>query len=100
MRWVTSAGGAVIGRPVLLRKRNHEGSDNLRRPAPGDRHITTKRVVAGLALIALVGPLAGCREREQGRPLRFEPGVFQDEKAPSLTEDQRKKLNERGYLMR
>jgi hypothetical protein len=100
MRRASSAGGAVIGRPVLVRKRDHDRSNNLRQSAPGDRSITRTRILAGLAIIALAGSLSGCREREQGRPLRFEPGVFQGEKAPSLTEDQRKRLNERGYLMR
>jgi hypothetical protein len=79
---VSSANGAVIGRPVLLSK------------------ITKTRLLTGLAVIALASSLAGCREREQGRPLRFAPGVFQGEKAPSLTDNQRKKLHERGYLMR
>ena len=58
------------------------------------------RVVAGLAMLALALSLAGCRESEQGRPLSFEPGVYQGQKPPSLTEDQRKKLHDRGYLMR
>jgi hypothetical protein len=58
------------------------------------------RVLAGLTILALAASLAGCREREQGRPLRFEPGVFQGDKPPSLTEEQRKKLHERSYLMR
>jgi hypothetical protein len=56
--------------------------------------------MAGLAVIALTVSLAGCREHEQGRPLRFEPGVFQGEKAPGLTEEQRKQLHDRGYRMR
>jgi hypothetical protein len=62
--------------------------------------VTRTRVVAGLAIIALAASLAACRESEQGRPLHFEPGVFQGEKPPSLTEEQREKLHERGYLMR
>jgi hypothetical protein len=62
--------------------------------------MTRSRVIAGLAIIAVSASLSGCREREQGRPLSFTPGVFQGEKPPSLTEDQRKKLHERGYLMR
>jgi hypothetical protein len=62
--------------------------------------MTRSRIVAGLAIIALTASLAGCRESEQGRPLSFEPGVYQGEKPPSLTEDQRKQLHERGYRMR
>jgi hypothetical protein len=62
--------------------------------------MTRARIVAGLAIIVLAASLASCREGEQGRPLRFEPGVFQGEKPPSLTEEQRRQLHERGYLMR
>jgi hypothetical protein len=60
----------------------------------------SSRVLAGLAIMALAASLAGCRESEQGRPLHFEPGVYQGEKPPSLTEEQRKQLHERGYRMR
>jgi hypothetical protein len=56
--------------------------------------------MAGLAIIALAVSVAGCREHEQGRPLRFEPGVFQGEKPPGLTKEQRKQLHDRGYRMR
>jgi hypothetical protein len=56
--------------------------------------------MTGLAVVLLTASLAGCRASEQGRPLQLEPGVYQGQKPPSLTEDQRKKLHERGYLMR
>jgi hypothetical protein len=62
--------------------------------------MTRSRVMAGLAIMAFAASLAGCRESEQGRPLRFEPGVYQGQKPPSLTENQREQLHERGYLMR
>jgi hypothetical protein len=62
--------------------------------------MTRSQVMAGLAVIALAVSLAGCREHEQGRPLSFQPGVFQGEKPPGLTEEQRKQLHDRGYRMR
>jgi hypothetical protein len=61
--------------------------------------MTTTKILAGLAIIVLAASLASCREGEQSRPLRFEPGAFQGEKPPSLTEEQRRQLHERGYLM-
>jgi hypothetical protein len=53
--------------------------------------------VAAAALLALAG---GCRETEQNRPLDFRPHNYQGEKNPSLTEQQKRDLQERGNLQR
>jgi hypothetical protein len=55
----------------------------------------------GLILAAGAAVLvAGCREREQNRPLDFRPHVYQGEKSAPLTERQRRDLQERGNLQR
>lgn len=43
---------------------------------------------------------AGCRETEQNRPLDFQPHIYQGSKPPSLTEQQKRELQERGNLQR
>jgi hypothetical protein len=54
-------------------------------------------VVAATSCAAVAG---ACRESEQDRPLEFRPHVYQGEKPPSLTEQQRRDLQERGNLQR
>ena len=51
--------------------------------------------VVALAVVAAV--LGGCRESEQDRPLKYEPGVFKGENrdASGLTPEQTEKLRER-----
>ena len=49
------------------------------------------------ALLLLTG---GCRENEQNRPLDFEPHVYRGQKIPSLSEQQKRELQERGGLQR
>jgi hypothetical protein len=51
-----------------------------------------------VAAASAVG-LAGCMEGSD-RPLSFKPGVYQGERSPALTEEQRKALRERGNLQR
>jgi hypothetical protein len=53
-----------------------------------------------LAAAALLGLAGGCRENEQNRPLDFRPHVYQGEKPTSLTEQQKRDLQERGNLQR
>jgi hypothetical protein len=53
-----------------------------------------------LAAVALTTLASGCREREQNRPLDFEPHVYRGEKTPSLTEQQKRELQERGNLQK
>jgi hypothetical protein len=54
-------------------------------------------LLAAVAGAVLVG---GCRENEQNRPLDFRPHVYQGEKPPSLNEQQKRDLQERGNLQR
>ena len=54
----------------------------------------------GLVLLVLAVSLSGCRESEETRPLNFEPHHYQGEKLPSLTEQQKRDLQERGNLQR
>ena len=56
--------------------------------------------IGPLAAIALAVLMAGCRENEQNRPLDFEPHVYQGPKLPSLTEPQKRELQDRGGLQR
>jgi hypothetical protein len=49
------------------------------------------------AFLMLAG---GCRENEQSRPLDFQPHVYQGQKPPSLSEQQKRELQERGDLQR
>ena len=49
-------------------------------------------------LVALA--MTGCREDEQNRPTRFEPGVYQGHKPAELTPEQRRALEQRGMLQR
>jgi hypothetical protein len=53
--------------------------------------------LAAAAVLTLAG---GCRENEQNRPLDFQPHVYQGEKPASLTEQQKRDLQERGNLQR
>ena len=53
-----------------------------------------------LAAGALAALLSGCRESEQNRPLDFQPHVYRGEKLPSLTDQQKKELEERGKLQK
>jgi hypothetical protein len=54
-------------------------------------------LAAAAAALLLAG---GCRENEQNRPLDFQPHVYQGQKTPTLTEQQRRDLQERGNLQR
>ena len=54
-------------------------------------------LLAGLAVATLAG---GCRETEQNRPLEFEPHIYRGQKPPSLTEQQKRDLQERGNMQR
>jgi hypothetical protein len=54
-------------------------------------------VLAAAAFLALAG---GCRENEQNRPLDFQPHVYQGQKPQSLSEQQKRELQERGNLQR
>ncbi len=60
-------------------------------------HARWAALFAAAALTALAG---GCRESEQNRPLDFQPHVYQGEKTPSLTEQQKRELQERGNLQK
>jgi len=53
--------------------------------------------VAALLLTMIAG---GCGDGETGRTLSFKPGVFQGEKLPPLTAEQRSELTKRSNLMR
>ena len=58
------------------------------------------RVSALLAATALAVLAGGCRENEQNRPLDFTPGVYQGQKPPALTEQQKRELEQRGNQQR
>ena len=60
-------------------------------------HARWAALLATATLVALAG---GCRESEQNRRLNFEPHVYQGEKTPSLTEQQKRELQERGNLQK
>jgi hypothetical protein len=55
---------------------------------------------AFLAVGAFLTLSAGCRENEQDRPLDFQPHVYQGQKPQSLSEQQKRALQERGNLQR
>ncbi len=57
------------------------------------------RVRIGLAVAAVLA-LAGCREAEKERPLSFTPHVYSGDKLPTLTEQQKRNLQDRGNLQR
>lgn len=59
-------------------------------------HIAPAALLAAVALAAL----AGCRENEQNRPLDFQPHVYQGQKTPALTEQQKRDLQDRGNLQK
>ena len=59
-----------------------------------------KLVDIGAAILSFLIALAGGCEREQDRPLRFEPHVYRGTKAAALTDRQRQQLQERGKLQR
>jgi hypothetical protein len=60
----------------------------------------TARLSAVLAAAALGLLVSGCRENEQNRPLDFQPGVYQGQKLPSLTEQQKRQLQDRGGMQK
>lgn len=49
-------------------------------------------------ILALAAGLSACRESEQGRPLKLEPGVYTGKKDAKLTEQQVEALRERARL--
>ena len=53
-------------------------------------------VLAGLAAVTL----AGCDEEERNRPLHYEKGVYGGKPDQELTEEERRKLRQRGELQR
>jgi hypothetical protein len=55
-------------------------------------------MVTGLIAIACV--VGGCSREEKSRPLSFEPGVYRGDKLPALSDDEQKKLQQRGTLQR
>jgi hypothetical protein len=58
------------------------------------------RWIAAIAAAVLLAAAGGCREAEQNRPLDFRPHDYRGEKTPSLTEQQKRDLQERGNLQR
>ena len=60
-------------------------------------HMPRAALLAAVAIATLAG---GCRESEQNRPLDFQPHVYLGQKPPSLTEQQKRDLQERGNLQR
>ena len=62
--------------------------------------MTQARRIAVCALLVVGVTTAGCRDHEQSRPLDFEPHVYYGDKLPSLTEQQKRNLQERGNLQR
>ena len=58
------------------------------------------RWAALLWVFASVMLAGGCRENEQNRPLDFQPHVYQGQKPDSLSEQQKRELQERGNLQR
>ena len=55
---------------------------------------------ATLLVAAFLVLAGGCRENEQDRPLDFKPHVYLGQKPPSLSEQQKRDLQERGNLQR
>jgi hypothetical protein len=80
----------------LAQRRDLERA-RLRMEAAMSRARSITLLVAAASCAAVVG---GCRENEQNRPLEFRPHVYQGEKPPSLSEQQRRDLQERGNLQR
>ncbi|MDX2288271.1 MAG: hypothetical protein NW217_05555 [Hyphomicrobiaceae bacterium] len=62
--------------------------------------IKTGRIVWLGGLIGATLALAGCRPEEQGRPLAHNPGVYQGSPDTSLTDEQRRLLQDRASLLR
>lgn len=62
--------------------------------------MTQMRLAALLASIALATLGSGCRENEQNRPLDFQPHVYKGQKLPTLSEQQKRELQERGNLQK
>ena len=60
-------------------------------------HARWAALLAAAAFVTLAG---GCRENEQNRPLDFQPHAYQGQKSPSLNEQQKRELQERGNLQR
>ena len=65
-------------------------------------HMFQRRSTALLAVATLVAAtlLAGCREEEQGRVLRYEKGTYLGQKDSELTEEQRNALRARAQQQR
>jgi hypothetical protein len=61
--------------------------------------VRPRRVLLFAALAVVVG-VSACRESEQRRPLDFEPHVYRGDKLPSLSEQQKRNLQERGNLQK
>jgi hypothetical protein len=59
-----------------------------------------ERWPAFLATVAFLTLAGGCRENEQNRPLDFQPHIYKGEKPQSLSEQQKRELQERGNLQR
>ncbi len=59
------------------------------------RMIFTAALVVPTALL-----LSGCRESEQGRPLSYEPGVYQGPKDEKIGAEKREELRARANKMR
>lgn len=59
-----------------------------------------KSSVIVIGLIAIACAVGGCSREEKSRPLSFEPGVYRGEKLPALSDDEQKKLQQRGTLQR
>ena len=60
-------------------------------------HVHWAGLLATVAFLTLAG---GCRENEENRPLEFQPHVYQGQKTQSLSEQQKRQLQERGNLQR
>lgn len=58
------------------------------------------RSVVVIGLVVLGCAVGGCSREEKSRPLSFEPGVYRGDKLPALTDDEQKKLQQRGTLQR
>ena len=57
--------------------------------------IKNKFKVFGILSLTVIA-LAGCREDEQGRVTRYEPGVYKGKADTNLTEEQRRSLRQRS----
>jgi hypothetical protein len=55
---------------------------------------------AAVGVAAVLMLAGGCRENEQNRPLDFSPHVYKGDKPASLSEQQKRDLQDRGNLQR